>query len=255
MRLLQISCANTEFQELNPKSRHCACVYYQDWHRTTRPRPAVEGGILPGVSQAVSPRKEDTQVEDGSTYGSPRNTLRSSTGIVIAVNEDVPRMPQTSQAAATTQQASSTSLSFDEEAKLVYGVVLSLRNMIKKLSGRSVFSTFALLTFPAYELFTNGQLLLHHVTVIYRDEQFTNYRTSTYKLHLYETLSGYKFVMMSDPNTDSLRFVMRQIYSGPFLEYVVRNPLSSMDSRERGVDNEYFRTSVDRMIRGLTVFQ
>jgi hypothetical protein len=29
-------------------------------------------------------------------------------------------------------------LPFDEEAKLVYGVVLSLRNMVKKLSGRWV---------------------------------------------------------------------------------------------------------------------
>jgi hypothetical protein len=27
-------------------------------------------------------------------------------------------------------------LPFDEEAKLVYGVVLSLKNMVKKLSGR-----------------------------------------------------------------------------------------------------------------------
>lgn len=61
--------------------------------------------------------------------------------------------------------------------------------------------------------------------------------------------------MLSDPSTDSLRFVLRQIYAGPFLEYVVRNPLVVMDSRERGVDNEYFRTSVDRMVRGLTVFQ
>ena len=29
-------------------------------------------------------------------------------------------------------------LPFDEEAKLVYGVVLSLRNMVKKLAGRYV---------------------------------------------------------------------------------------------------------------------
>jgi hypothetical protein len=27
-------------------------------------------------------------------------------------------------------------LPFDEEAKLVYGVILSLRNMVKKLSGK-----------------------------------------------------------------------------------------------------------------------
>jgi len=104
----------------------------------------------------------------------------------------------------------------------VYGVILSLRNMIRKLSGR--------------------------------DEQFVNYRTSAYKLHLYETQSGYKFVMLSDPNTDSLRFILRQIYVAPFLEYVVRNPLVSMDSREHGVDNEYFRASIDRLVRGLSVF-
>jgi hypothetical protein len=81
-----------------------------------------------------------------------------------------------------------------------------------------------------------------------------NYRTSAYKLHVYETISGYKFVMLSDPKTDSLRFVLRQIYIGPFLEYVVRNPLVKMDSREYGVDNEYFRSSVDRLVRGLSVF-
>jgi hypothetical protein len=60
--------------------------------------------------------------------------------------------------------------------------------------------------------------------------------------------------MLSDPNTDSLRFVLRQLYVGPFLEYVVRNPLVRMDSREYGIDNEYFRSSIDRAIRGLSVF-
>lgn len=88
-----------------------------------------------------------------------------------------------------------------------------------------------------------------------RDESFVSYRTSTYKLHLFEAVSGYRFVMLSDPNAESLRFVMRSIYTGPFLEYVVRNPLVPMDSRERGVDNEYFRASIDRLVRGLSVFQ
>ncbi len=56
--------------------------------------------------------------------------------------------------------------------------------------------------------------------------------------------------MLSDPNADSLRFVLRQIYVGPFLQYVTRNPLVSMDSKECGIDNEYFRSSVDRLVRG-----
>jgi hypothetical protein len=119
--------------------------------------------------------------------------------------------------------ASGAGLPFDEEAKLVYGVILSLRNMVKRLSGR--------------------------------DESFVSYRTSTYKLHLFETVSGYRLVMLSDPNAESLRFVMRSIYTGPFLEYVVRNPLVPMDSRVRGVDNEYLRASIDRLVRGLSVFQ
>ncbi|KAL0956559.1 hypothetical protein HGRIS_002696 [Hohenbuehelia grisea] len=206
--------------------RHCACVYYQDWHRTKRPRPANEGGILNAVSQAVAPivTTDVGHTSTPSNFSSPRNTLTSSSGVVVAVGdastEQPPALLQTNQPPAPTTSMSG--LPFDEEAKLVYGVILSLRNMARKLSGR--------------------------------DEQFVNYRTSTYKLHVYETASGYKFVMLSDPAADSLRFVMRQIYLGPFLDYVVRNPLTEMDSRERGVDNEYFRAGVDRMIRGLSFF-
>lgn len=208
--------------------RHCNCVYYQDWHRTKRPRIAVEGGLLPAVSAAVYPRPEEDTTDSTLSISTPRNTLSSASGVLIAVNDDPPRTPlpparSQSPTPQHPQQLASAALTFDEEAKLVYGVVLSLRNLVKKLSGR--------------------------------DEQFVNYKTSTYKLHFYETPSGYKFVMLSDPSVDSLRFVLRQIYSGPFVEYVVRNPLAQMDSRERGIDNEYFRTSTDRMVRGLTVFE
>ncbi|KAF8973225.1 TRAPP complex subunit bet5 [Flammula alnicola] len=203
--------------------RHCICVYYQDWHRTKRPKPAVEGGMLPAVSQTLYPTPPTNTEGISSGFSSPRNTLSSATGIVVAMNEGSNQVPTSLlQSSSPLPTTSSTGLPFDEEAKLVYGVVISLRNMIKKLSGR--------------------------------DEQFVNYRASAYKLHLFETISGYKFVMLSDPKTDSLRFVLRQIYVGPFLEYVVRNPLVKMDSREQGIDNEYFRASVDRLIRGLSVF-
>jgi trafficking protein particle complex subunit 1 len=103
----------------------------------------VEGGILPAVSQAVSYRGPDNSSVPAS-FGSPRNTLSSSSGVVIAVNDT--QQPQQTQLAppstapnANVQQGpqfTSTGLAFDEEAKLVYGVILSLRNMIKKLSGR-----------------------------------------------------------------------------------------------------------------------
>ncbi|OJA20870.1 hypothetical protein AZE42_02973 [Rhizopogon vesiculosus] len=195
--------------------RHCACVYYQDWHRTKQPKRAGEGGILNAVSQAVSPLTPDGVAPTPSAFTSPRNTLSSTTGLVVAVGEDPPVQDPV-------EHARSSTLPFDEEAKLVYGVILSLRNMVKKLSGR--------------------------------DEQFTCYRTSTYRLHLYETVSGYKFVMLSDAATEGLRFVLRQIYNGPFLDFVVRNPLVLMDSQVQGIDNDYFRASIDRLVRGLSVF-
>ena len=88
----------------------------------------------------------------------------------------------------------------------------------------------------------------------FRDEQFVNYKTSTYKLHLYETVSGFKFVMLSDPEADSLRTSLHSIYAGPFLDYVVRNPLVSMDSKERGIDNEYFRAATDRLVKGIPFY-
>lgn len=175
------------------------------------------GGILPGVSRAVAP----TIGTAAGNCEASRDSFAPNSGVVIAVNDEHANGPDMQGAPQPGQ--TSTGLPFDEEAKLVYGVVLSLRNMARKLSGRE-------------------------------NELFVNYRTSAYKLHVYETQSGYKFVMLGDPAGDSLRFILRQIYIGPFLEYVVRNPLMTMDSRERGIDNEYFRASIDRLVRGLSVF-
>lgn len=79
-------------------------------------------------------------------------------------------------------------------------------------------------------------------------------RTSTYKLHLFETVSGYKFALFTDPQTETMQYVLRQIYTGPFLEFVVRNPLSEMDSREHGIDNEHFRNGVDKLLRNQSGF-
>lgn len=113
--------------------RHCTCVYYQDWHRSKLPKPAAEGGLLPAVSRQVyPPPAQEISVNAGalSNYSSPRNTLSSSSGVIVAVSEDQQRS-----STPIPPQAQS-SLSFDEEAKLVYGVVISLRNMIKKLSGK-----------------------------------------------------------------------------------------------------------------------
>jgi hypothetical protein len=95
--------------------------------------------LLPGVSRAMVPSSAPIN-EPGSTYTSPRNTLYSASGVVVALGDDMhsaspPPLQSVGQQPAQPAAASS-ALPFDEEAKLVFGVIYSLRNMIKKLSGR-----------------------------------------------------------------------------------------------------------------------
>ena len=123
--------------------RHCACVYYQDWHRTRRPKPAADGGLMPGVCASMSASASAAEAASSNAlaaaFGSPRNSLLSTSGVVVAVNEArSPLLPPTVSPAVAQQPpgVTSTGLPFDEEAKLVYGVIISLRNMVKKLSGK-----------------------------------------------------------------------------------------------------------------------
>ena len=181
-------------------ARHCNCVYYHDWHRTKRPKRANDGGdLLPGVSHALSPLPLPSTTAaagtagpgsgsgsgsapgsaSGTPFSSPRNTLASNSGVLIAFSDgsqspSFPASTATAAAAATpppllvqTQggtgggAASSAGLPFDEESKLVYGVILSLRNMVKRLSGRYVSPPY----FPQFVLgLSSRSLSLMHPT-------------------------------------------------------------------------------------------
>ena len=74
-----------------------------------------------------------------------------------------------------------------DDAKLIFGTVFSLRNMVRKLGGE--------------------------------DDAFISYRTAQYKLHYYETASNLRFVMLTDTGTLSMRNVMHQIYINLWCEY------------------------------------
>ncbi|KAL7010360.1 Trafficking protein particle complex subunit BET5 [Cystobasidiomycetes sp. EMM_F5] len=187
--------------------RHCACVYFQSWHRSAPLRAGKDVliGVAPEVSLATNPAPDPSS-----------NSTQSGLKVEDVKTAAVPPTKPTSRGG----------LPFDEEAKLVYGILSSVRNMAKKLSGKD-------------------------------DEAFLAYKTSTYKLHLFETPSGFKFVLFSDPNVDSLRNVLRSIYQSAFIEFVVRNPMVEMDSAisGKGIDNHAFRTAVHNFISGLGVYR
>lgn len=74
-----------------------------------------------------------------------------------------------------------------DDAKLVFGTVFSLRNMVRKLGGD--------------------------------DDAFISYRTGQYKLHFYETPANLRFVMLTDTGSASMRNVLHQIYINLWVEY------------------------------------
>ncbi|KAK3692400.1 sybindin-like family protein [Podospora appendiculata] len=107
-----------------------------------------------------------------------------------------------------------------DDAKLIFGTVFSLRNMVRKLGGD--------------------------------DDAFISYRTAQYKLHFYETASNLRFVMLTDTSTPSMRNVLHQIYINLWVEYVVKNPLAPIEHKGGvGVKNELFELGLDQFVRGL----
>jgi trafficking protein particle complex subunit 1 len=73
-----------------------------------------------------------------------------------------------------------------------------------------------------------------------------------YKLHLYETASGLKLVLMTDAQAPSMRETLQRIHSQFYVEYVAKNPLVRL---EDPIDNEAFVKNLDRYVRSLANFQ
>lgn len=90
-------------------------------------------------------------------------------------------------AAAAAQRSSRAMTRAQNDAKLIFGTVFSLRNMVRKLGGE--------------------------------DDAFISYRTGQYRLHYYETPTNLRFVLLTDTATLSMRNVLHQIYINLWVEY------------------------------------
>lgn len=111
-----------------PVISHCDCVYYQDWHRTSPVRPPPPASFKPGVHRLpLAPQPADAHRR--SIFDEKRSSGQGST---VDIKSDGLGSGRTLKG-----------LPFDEEAKLVYGVLISLRSMVKRLSGRCVMSAWS----------------------------------------------------------------------------------------------------------------
>ncbi|MCJ1472801.1 TRAPP subunit bet5 [Lambiella insularis] len=144
-------------------------------------------------------------------------------------------------------------LSAEDDAKLVFGTIFSLRNMVRKLGGvddkyeppvpRSMQMKLGVGTW--------GRRNREAMKADLMSDSFISYRTGHYKLHYYETPTSLKFVLVTDTKMNNLRIVLHQIYVGLYVEYVVKNPLVPVEhSRGVGLDCEMFELGLDQFITG-----
>ncbi|KAF4634593.1 hypothetical protein G7Y89_g3494 [Cudoniella acicularis] len=162
--------------------RHTECIYSRLWAR--QDRPLSSGG----------------------------STARPISGSSAASNGPVPDLGPA--------RARPARLSAQDDAKLIFGTIFSLRNMVRKLGGP--------------------------------DDSFISYRTGQYKLHYYETPTSIKFVMLTDTQTHNMRNVLHQIYVNLYVEFVVKNPLSPVEHPGgEGVANELFELALDQFVKGV----
>ncbi|KAI8097688.1 Sybindin-like family-domain-containing protein [Halteromyces radiatus] len=248
--------------------RHCQCIYFQKWSHQNKSNlgsSSVNGNSVNSTSQTGSSRlglTTSSRLSQSNTSISDTNNNNSSSHASNSMTQNEDRSSSATYLGTMTQQsglAAGSVMSIEEEAKLVYGVILSLRNFVRKLTPSS-----------------NGD----------NQDGFISYCTSTYRLHYYETPTGLKFVLNTDPATEGMRPVLKQIYVQLYVDFVVKNGLmrfddtrweisqglllqqqqpqhSSDDQQQQqsqppppgNISNELFRIAVDRFVRSLTVFE
>ncbi|XP_062562301.1 trafficking protein particle complex subunit 1 [Armigeres subalbatus] len=109
----------------------------------------------------------------------------------------------------------------DEEAKLMYGMLFSLKSFVNKISP------------------------------IDPKEGFLYYKTNKYALHFVEVSSGLKFVLNTDTTATGIKEFLLHLYSKIWVEYVVRNPLWTIGTP---VTSELFKTKLDEFVKQSPLF-
>lgn len=81
-----------------------------------------------------------------------------------------------------------------------------------------------------------------------------SFSTGHYRVHFLETLSNYKFALVSDLATDNLQANLWELYSNIFVKTVVFNALSPVEFGENKISNSNFITESDNYLKALPMF-
>ena len=106
----------------------------------------------------------------------------------------------------------------EEERKLVFGMLYSLKDLAAKLSP------------------SEGPEGLHVL------------KTNTFTLHHYQSLTGLVFVLNTDNEVPDQYQTLKNIHSNIYIEYVARNPLYRRESPDEPINSPIFEKRVEEYL-------
>ncbi|KAI1107984.1 snare-like protein [Nemania sp. NC0429] len=144
--------------------RHTECIYSKQWFQPAAPTPSAP--LTAPTTATATPDQQANGV-------GPAAKTAAGQAQAQAQQQTPPSKPRRNRSG--------------DDAKLIFGTVFSLRNMVRKLGGD--------------------------------DDAFISFRTAQYKLHYYETPTNLRFALLTEPGALSMRNVLHQIYINLWVEY------------------------------------
>ena len=117
-----------------------------------------------------------------------------------------------------------TSMGREQEAKLLYGMLFSIKSFVNMLSPGDF------------------------------QEGFQSFRTSQYRFNLYETPTKVKFVLNTDTALTHpvVRDLLKKLHSQVYVEFVVKNPLYQQGTP---IESQLFTTELDEFVQTFAFFK
>ncbi len=117
-----------------------------------------------------------------------------------------------------------TNMGQEEEAKLLYGMLFSIKSFVNKLSPTDM------------------------------KDGFLSYKTTKYRLNYFETPSNLKFVMNTDCAVTHpvVRELLKSIYGQVYVEFALKNP---MYVPGEPINSELFTSKLDQIVKSSVLFK
>ena len=118
------------------------------------------------------------------------------------------------------QRKKNSNMPKDEEFKLTYGMLFSLKSFVSRISP------------------------------VDPKDSFLSYKTNRYKMHLYETPTGLKIIMNTDVSTATVSEFLHTVYK-LYVDLVVKSPVSELGEP---IESELFASKLNTYIQSLPFY-